>query len=127
MRISGDLRAQIDAAAERAGTTRNAWVVGALRRALPEEVQPASPLGEEAIPPEPVDVEGWTDGKPPPTSERPFNVEGSTARQARIEQTGFYGHRAVDVATGDTIDGTARNMRHAAESEARRLGYEVVD
>ena len=70
VRISGDLRAQIDAAAERAGTTRNAWVVGALRRALPDEAQPASLTGEEASrPTEPLDVEGWTDGKP--MSERP--------------------------------------------------------
>jgi transposase-like protein len=41
--------------------------------------------------------------------------------------TGSYAYRAVDVATGDTIEGTVRNMRHAAEDQARRLGYEVVD
>jgi hypothetical protein len=31
------------------------------------------------------------------------------------------------VGTGDTIEGTVRNMRRAAEGEARRLGYDVVD
>jgi hypothetical protein len=41
--------------------------------------------------------------------------------------TGSYAYRAVDVATGDTIEGTVRNMRHTTEDEARRLGYEVVD
>jgi hypothetical protein len=41
--------------------------------------------------------------------------------------TGSYAYRAVDVATGDTIEGTVRNLRHTAEDEARRLGYTVVD
>jgi hypothetical protein len=41
--------------------------------------------------------------------------------------TGSYAYRAVDVATGDTIEGTVQNMRHGAEEEARRLGYRVVD
>jgi hypothetical protein len=125
VRVTDDLRAQIDEAAKRAHLTRNAWVVGALRRALPDEAQPASPMGEEATPPEPLDVEGWTDGKP--TGERPSDVEGPAVRQARIEQTGSYGYRAIDVTTGNTIEGTVRNMRHAAEAEARRLGYELVD
>jgi hypothetical protein len=76
VRISGNLRAQIDAAAQRAGMSRNGWVVWALGQAVNGE--PASPVGEtESGPPVPHDVEGWTDGKP--TSERPA---------ARIEQTG---------------------------------------
>jgi hypothetical protein len=127
VRVTDDLRAQIDEAAKRAHLTRNAWVVGALRRALPDEAEPASPMGEEESgrPPVPLDVEGWTDGKP--TSEPPSNVVGATARQARIEQTGSYGYRAVDVAIGDTIEGTARNMRHATTDAARAAGYEVVE
>jgi hypothetical protein len=123
VRIPDDLRARVEEAAKQAGMARNAWIAWALRQALSDE--PASPVGEEASPPEVVDVEGWTDGKP--TSKRPSNVEGSAGRQARIDQTGSSGYRAVDVATGDTIEGTVRNMRRAAEDEARRLGYKVVD
>jgi hypothetical protein len=56
-------------------------------------------------------------------------VSGAAAQnaRARIMPTGSYAFRAVDAATGDTIEGSVRNMRHTAEDQARRLGYEVVD
>ena len=101
VRLPDDLRTRIDARAERMGMSRNAWIVQALLTEL------------EGVAPAPTSV-----GRKRPSLPDP---------RARIMPTGSYAYRAVDVATGDTIDGTVRNMRHAAEAEARRLGYVVVD
>ena len=64
----------------------------------------------------------WSHKKRPQDARRPHG-----RGLPRLPGRGSYAFRAVDVATGDTIDGTVRNMRHAAEDEARRLGYEVVN
>jgi hypothetical protein len=101
LRIPDDLRVRIDEQAGRLGVSRDAWIVQALLTEL-EGVAPA-----------------------PKSVGRTRPIRPST--RARIMPTGSYAFRAVDVATGDTIEGTVRNMRHAAEDEARRLGYEVVD
>jgi hypothetical protein len=101
VRLPDDLRARIDEQAERLGVSRNAWIVQAL----------LTELGGAAPAPKSV-------GRERPSRPDP---------RARIMPTGSYAFRAVDVATGDTIEGTVRNMRRAAEDEARRLGYEVVD
>ena len=107
--------------AERMGMSRNAWIVQTLVTEL-EGVAPAPVRRAKAEARGPVArVVPAAVGLPPP------NVEDPPVRQARIEATGSYGYRAVDADTGDTIEGTVRNMRHAAEDEARRLGYEVVD
>jgi HicB family len=100
VRLSDDLRARIDEQAQRLGVSRNAWIVQTLLTRL-ERVAPAS--------------------------RRVVKRPSPPRTRARIMPTGSYAFRAVDVATGDTIEGTVRSMRHAAEDEARRLGYEVVD
>jgi hypothetical protein len=82
------------------GVSRNAWIVQTLLTEL-EGVAPAP-------------------GKP-------ATKRTETGRRARIEAMGTYGYRAVDADSGETVEGTVRNMRHAAEDEARPLGYEVVD
>jgi hypothetical protein len=101
VRLPDDLRTRIDARAEHMGMSRNAWIIQTLLTEL-EGVAPAPK----------------TAGRKRPSRPDP---------RARIMPTGSYAYRAVDVATGDTIEGTVRNMRHAAEDQARRLGYEVVD
>jgi hypothetical protein len=101
VRVPDDLRARIDERAGRLGVSRDAWIVQTLLTEL------------EGVAPAPKSV-----GR-----ERPSRPD----RRARIMPTGSYAYRAVDVATGDTIEGTVQNMRHGAEEEARRLGYRVVD
>jgi Ribbon-helix-helix protein, copG family len=101
VRVPDDLRARIDERAGWLGVSRDAWIVQALLTEL-EVVAPAPKLVGRERP------------------RRPYT-------RARIMPTGSHAYRAVDVASGDTIEGTVRNMRHTAEDEARRLGYEVVD
>jgi hypothetical protein len=101
LRIPDEVRARIDERAGRLGVSRDAWIVQALLTEL------------EGVAPAPKAV-----GRKRPSRPNP---------RARIMPTGSYAFRAVDVVTGDTIEGTVRNMRHAAEDEARRLGYKVVD
>ena len=101
VRVPDDLRARIDERAGWLGVSRDAWIVQTLLTEL------------EGVAPAPKSV-----GR-----ERPSRPD----TRARIMPTGSHAYRAVAVATGDTIEGTVRNMRHAAEDEARRLGYEVVD
>jgi Ribbon-helix-helix protein, copG family len=101
VRVPDDLRARIDERAGWLGVSRDAWIVQALLTEL------------EVVAPTPKSV-----GRERPN--RPYT-------RARIMPTGSHAFRAVDVASGDTIEGTVRNMRHTAEDEARRLGYEVVE
>jgi hypothetical protein len=101
VRVPDDLRARIDERAGWLGVSRDAWIVQALLTEL------------EGVAPAPKSV-----GR-----QRPSRAH----TRARIMPTGSHAYRAVDVATGDTIEGTVRNLRHTAEDEARRLGYTVVD
>ena len=104
VRISDDLRARIDEAADSAGVSRNAWIVWALRRALGEA---AAPLERQ-----PLDVEGV------PAAEvlGPKQVRVVTDRQ-RFWLVGAMG----------PVPGIQALTEDSVRRVARRKGFEVVD
>jgi hypothetical protein len=102
VRVTDDLRAQIDEAAKRAHLTRNAWVVGALRRALSDE---------------------------PATPKRHLSVvnDGPQRKRARVVEVNAFDTEGVDALTGEPIPGTIYGMHTRTVRALQSLGYEVVE
>ena len=120
VRISDDLRAEIDAAAERAGMTRNAWVVCALRQVL------GSPRGEDGDGASPTPHE--VAAPKPSAGRRLSSVDGPPLpKHARVVEVNAFQTEGVDTNTGESIPGTVHGMRSRTVATLQRLGYEVIE